>query len=638
MDETENDYWTAKSERTDSAYTAKFVKYPLDLRYKPYFETEDFLAKGDFTLGGQGTVKVDDDGTVLLTEAGTFLRTAIMDNEAGQGTKVFTHIVERVDLNRILANQTEGPIFFDGYFFNRNRRVVGHDGEDTVVVRDGNVEVKYTGGTAHLLDGIKGAAVEGYTDLATEKPIYYAGLGDFTYWYRGIGETFYPLTSSIPKNVGTYEVLVSAAVGNNFEAIPSDDKSLALIGTVNVVEGDIESVFGKKDNDSYQLVIDLEAKVAKNGVKVALPSVLRYGAKYDNENIEISGTGEAALSGTPTLPDSVLTFSVNSSSEVGKFIEFKATILNTAEPANLTEGNFITVRARFLSKEDMKEVKPSYITVNYRDEKLKGLLVGTKYTIDGVELVATSSDTTINEAWVGKTISVVALPAAGTYKTVSDTAKIAVGIRPEISDSLRLVKGDSATTSTATDGRLRGTSTSMEYRIVKDASGKPATDSTWKPATAVVTQNLLAGTYEVRLAPTSSTFPSASVTVTIPTGIKEVARVIPGKSGAKEAAVAPVAKVVAAFTAGPSPVSKNAGAVKFFSGKQVKSGTLYIYDASGKTVAKLSAKSNGKEVASWNLKDKKGAVVAEGTYAVKGKLVGKDGTKENVSTLFSVAK
>jgi hypothetical protein len=638
--EDESDYWTAESKRVDSVYTAKFVKYPLDRRYKPYFETEDFRAEGDFTLGGQGTVKVDEDGTVMLTSAGTFQRTARMINEAGEGTKVYTHIVEKVDLNRIIVNQTDGPIFFDGFFYNKNRRVVDHDGEDTVLVRDGNVQVKYTGNTAQLLDGLKGAAIEGYTDLSTDKPIYFTGWGTPTFWYKGgDDDTFYPLTSSVPMNVGTYEVLASFAEGNNFVAVPSEPKSIVTIGTVEVVEGDLMSVFNQKDNDSYQIVVDLEAKVAKSGVKVALPSVLRFGAKYDSEALisgGISGPAyeKGALVGLPTIPDSMLTFSVNSNTAVGEFIAFVVPITSTAEPKNLADGNYITVRARFLSKEDMKEIKPTYITVDYRNVKLNGLLVGTTYTINGETLVATSSDTTIKEDWIGKTIQVVAQPGVGSYKTASDVANIVIGPRQLVTDSLKAVTGENAKTNISVDGRLTGTSVAMEYKL--------ASDTIWTPATAVVTTGLKTGTYNVRLAPTASAFPSESVSVAVgfdkEVKVLESDREIPNKSVVKEVAVAPVAKVTASFTAGPSPVSKNAGSVKFFSSKQVKSGTLYVFDATGKSVAKIKAKSNGREIGAWNLRDKKGAVVAEGSYVVKGKIVGKDGTKENVSTLFSVVK
>ncbi|GBU21930.1 hypothetical protein R80B4_01832 [Fibrobacteres bacterium R8-0-B4] len=70
----------------------------------------------------------------------------------------------------------------------------------------------------------------------------------------------------------------------------------------------------------------------------------------------------------------------------------------------------------------------------------------------------------------------------------------------------------------------------------------------------------------------------------------------------------------------------------------MKSGSLYIFDASGNAVAKVSAKAGTGEIGSWDLKAKNGGAVSEGTYIVKGGLIGKDGTREKVSFVFSVVK
>jgi len=109
-------------------------------------------------------------------------------------------------------------------------------------------------------------------------------------------------------------------------------------------------------------------------------------------------------------------------------------------------------------------------------------------------------------------------------------------------------------------------------------------------------------------------------------------REVPKTDVTEVVTIAPLpVKPAAPFTAGPSPV-KLGGEIKFFS-KSVKS-AIYIFDASGSNVAKLSAKP-GKDgaVAVWNLKDKKGASVSEGTYVA----VAKDG-RDKVSFRFSVVK
>jgi len=120
--------------------------------------------------------------------------------------------------------------------------------------------------------------------------------------------------------------------------------------------------------------------------------------------------------------------------------------------------------------------------------------------------------------------------------------------------------------------------------------------------------------------------------------VAETVRDIPSAPVVAEAAVAPVKTIAASFTAGPSPASIAAGKIAFFFSKQIKGGSLYVFDASGNAVAKIAAKAGSGEIAKWDLRDKKGVAVTEGTYVVKGALTGKDGTREKVSFLFSVVK
>jgi hypothetical protein len=101
--------------------------------------------------------------------------------------------------------------------------------------------------------------------------------------------------------------------------------------------------------------------------------------------------------------------------------------------------------------------------------------------------------------------------------------------------------------------------------------------------------------------------------------------------------------VAGEFTVGPNPVAKASGKVGFFwQGKTIASGTLYVFDASGNLVTKVAVSDKGvntarREIGSWNL-TAKGASVADGTYLVKGALVGKDGSKVKVSSVFGVAR
>jgi len=126
----------------------------------------------------------------------------------------------------------------------------------------------------------------------------------------------------------------------------------------------------------------------------------------------------------------------------------------------------------------------------------------------------------------------------------------------------------------------------------------------------------------------------------IQTAVASPNREIPTAPAKEIATVAPVAIVASEFTAGPNPASVT---VNFFrTGRAIKTGKLSVYDASGNVVTTISLNdkgTNGKRiVGSWNLKDNKGRQAANGSYAVKGIVTTKDGTREKVSTIIAVAK
>jgi len=113
-----------------------------------------------------------------------------------------------------------------------------------------------------------------------------------------------------------------------------------------------------------------------------------------------------------------------------------------------------------------------------------------------------------------------------------------------------------------------------------------------------------------------------------------------------KAAVLPPEIILSAsdLAAGPNPVAKSAGLVNFYRvGKQVKSASLKIYDASGKAVAKISISDKSadrsqskRQVGSWNLKDSKGRPVSEGAYLVRGTIKTVDGKSERIALVISV--
>jgi len=616
------------------------IKYPLDQRYDDYLNDDDqdnFPTKGNYTVHGLDVVQTTDEGAVLFTQAGSYTRTAKLTNEAGEGTKDYKHTIVRVNANKVKAWQAEESAsllrFFDGYIDNSDNRF-GEEFGGEILVRENEQPIKYTGDVAKLLDGVKGAKFGSYTQWGSvDMPIYVKGLGVPTLWYVGVDGTSYPLTSNVPTKVGTYKIYASFTQGDNFEAVPASETSIVYIGTIIVEPGDIVSVFGKIDNDSYKKFVVLQGKTARSNIKVGLPNLARYGAEYNLDNLSWSASsgGDAALETSsikfiPTLSQDTLTFNVNDQSNYGDYIEFRAEIVNNIDNPNLVDGLYITIRVDFVMPEEMKEAKPQII-VNYKNEVLTGFVSGTSYTINGEAVTAVNSAVAVNEAWKGNTVSIVALPTLD-GKYASDAQTLKVGNAVEISEELRAVKGDSASTNASTDGRLNGTTTKMEYKLAS------AADTAWKAAGNVVTTGLKAGTYSVRIAASDTSFPSQSVTVAIyakTISVTEVAREIPNKDVATEAAVAPVAKSVAGLTVGPSPVASNAQAKIFWNGSKSVKGTLGVFNNTGKKVASVKV-SGTKQVGVWNVNN-----AATGTYLLKGTL-SSDGAKVKVTIPVAVVR
>jgi hypothetical protein len=110
------------------------------------------------------------------------------------------------------------------------------------------------------------------------------------------------------------------------------------------------------------------------------------------------------------------------------------------------------------------------------------------------------------------------------------------------------------------------------------------------------------------------------------------------------AAVAPVKALSGGLTAGPNPVGAlSAAPVRFFrAGGRIGKAELYVYDAMGNMVKKVnimdtvSSTNERRVVGSWDLTDRRGRWVSDGTYAVRGTIAAINGKKENVSLLIDV--
>jgi len=136
---------------------------------------------------------------------------------------------------------------------------------------------------------------------------------------------------------------------------------------------------------------------------------------------------------------------------------------------------------------------------------------------------------------------------------------------------------------------------------------------------------------------------TTSLPATVLTGeLKPVPNKIPSTGGTDIAKTTSVNRAKGVFTAGPNPVGLSGDVMFFWQGRLLKNGSLSIYDASGNVVKKISINDNAlnsqakRKVGSWDLTDKKGRQVPEGTYLVKGKVATSGSKAEKVSVILSV--
>jgi len=139
---------------------------------------------------------------------------------------------------------------------------------------------------------------------------------------------------------------------------------------------------------------------------------------------------------------------------------------------------------------------------------------------------------------------------------------------------------------------------------------------------------------------------TGQITVNVaPSSILASDRIVQRVKPDEEATViAPITVLAGEFTAGPNPVAKQSGIVNFFrQGKRIANSELRIYDAAGNVVNKVKITDNKtldnqarRQVGSWNLTDKNGHQVSEGTYLVRGVVKTSDGKTEKVSVILSV--
>ncbi len=430
-------------------------------------------------------------------------------------------------------------------------------------------------------------------------------------------------------SVGTTTVVLKSVAlkgtnGGNY-AVIIPETAITVTGTPAGIVGataTIDKVTATKTYDGTNILDPLYVQVSFKGIAdVDTPFV-----DYDVSNVTLvdKNAGTKLISG-------------------GKVELINAALENYIFPA--TAGNLqgkgftVTVAPKTLKILAAEHTKAYDGTTAAKDVKVildEGGLVGTD-----TAAVVTSVEAQYTSSMLGtKTLKITKVTVAGGNYT-ADTATITLaegGITGTYVDSITV---SSATGADSVTGRRTVQFTANVFPTTASIRAVAWSVSDTSLATINATGQLTTkknGTVVVTAASTDGSGKKGTFTLKISgVGVLEAEREIPTQVVISEAAVAPVKAVVAKFTAGPSPV-KVGSSIKFFSGSAVKSGSLYIFDASGNAVAKVSAKAGSGEIGSWDLKGKNGAVVSEGSYIVKGALVGKDGTREKVSFVFSVVK
>jgi len=129
-----------------------------------------------------------------------------------------------------------------------------------------------------------------------------------------------------------------------------------------------------------------------------------------------------------------------------------------------------------------------------------------------------------------------------------------------------------------------------------------------------------------------------------PVSVLSFDRIIPSVNPMPESSTtASVNQLVNEFTVGPNPVNKQSGDINFFwQGNRIQNATLTVFNASGNVINKVKITDSAlntptkRIIGSWDLADKRGRLVSDGTYLVRGVVITYDGKRERVSVMVGV--
>ena len=152
---------------------------------------------------------------------------------------------------------------------------------------------------------------------------------------------------------------------------------------------------------------------------------------------------------------------------------------------------------------------PPIIKIDYEKEQLTGFVAGASYTIDNA--VVTPTDTTVAAAdYITNVDHSISIVRTGTDATASDAQRLDIPARPAAPS----LEAEGTSLYGQTDGKITGldSATPYVYKVQEAADWKDV------PANQTAITGLAAGTYQVKIKATETSFASDATTVTIPEG------------------------------------------------------------------------------------------------------------------------
>ena len=644
-------------------------------------------AKITWTLTGGATtaMTLSDNPEDIDDETGPI---AMVVTRPSTGADVVRTLTARISLGTIVNR----PVVFSVTVPKKGEILVNH-------ISLSNASVVYDGGEQRIGDAAFAAgAWNRYSSGGAIDTVYtYTGVaptsGYFTY-SRKAGAVELGANSALPADAGTYSVIVTFEnrdfIGNSASRTLTIQRALLTAGMVEVFAEDLvydglphDPYFEVKFDDDTELALGThyrggyvagitrtaysnttnagdDARVGIEGIGnyrgevVKTFSVAKRPITFDMTGSGVSagkvfdGTDDVAaslitvafndLAGTETLVNGVdYTLSGKYSSVNAGTVSATVTVelLNTAKANNYTLSSAtFTVSGLTITKKALVFADLDVVTKVTYNAEAQGIVVSDMIAANGMTVTYDGEDDVPVDA--GEYAVKVIIADGDNY--TGDTFEFVYTIEQVVTAKSDLIVGDLEVFG---DGEAKTLAVSLpgtgygEIIVTYDGDGLDDDGFPVELGTYLVTVEVTGGVNY-----TGGTFTFEFV-VTELVSVKDAVSVIPGDSP-DVAVITPVRQLSAVFTAGPNPVSKNAGKVAFFwEGKAISGSTLSVFSATGSLVANVSVSDAGvsaarREVGSWNLRDTQGRSVSEGTYLIRGVITGRDGSRERVNYKINV--